>query len=469
MLGIDWIHLAVFFVIIFILIKPVGIYLYKVLHSEERTFLDPILKPLEKLFYRISWIDAKKEQNWKQYLASVLGFSSISLLFTFGILAIQYYLPLNPEKFSAPSWDLNVNTSISFMTNTNWQNYGGEKTMSIVGTLLFTFSQNLFLVGLARFISGIMMAFGLITCLKLASRVHPSNKMALTSSLIITIGMVGGMLSSVLMEVFIRYLGWRGALVLIACVGVLIAILLWFIVRLPKEHYEEEKLKKLRSHESIWKSLWIVIKEGQNWYCGPYTCMVNLPLAILGALFGITYLIQIYGIPHLEAASITSMLFLGMIFGSPFFGWISDHFLVRRIPMLLGAISCLILTLVLLYVQDMGIISLFILFFAIGFTSASQVLGYPVITESNHQGVTATALGLASILIMGLGYGLGLPFVGWLLDLDWQGQIKEGVAFYSLGAYRNAFLSIPIGIVIGIIMSILMKETHCKSKIRSEK
>jgi K+-transporting ATPase ATPase A chain len=98
--------------------------------GEGRTFLDPVLKPVELLFYRIFRVDRKQEQDWKQYTISLLMFSLIGLLFTYLILRIQHLLPLNPQGFGPLSPDLAFNTAASFTTNTNWQNYGGESTLS---------------------------------------------------------------------------------------------------------------------------------------------------------------------------------------------------------------------------------------------------------------------------------------------------------------------------------------------------
>jgi K+-transporting ATPase ATPase A chain len=139
---IDWIQLGAFLLVIVLLTKPLGIYLYKVLNPSEKTFLDPVLKPFEKLIYRACRVNPLLEQNWKSYLACIMGFSLISLIFTGAILALQYYLPLNPQKFSAPSWHLNLNTSFSFMTNTNWQSYGGESTMSYFSQMASLTVQN---------------------------------------------------------------------------------------------------------------------------------------------------------------------------------------------------------------------------------------------------------------------------------------------------------------------------------------
>ncbi|MGV8059283.1 MAG: potassium-transporting ATPase subunit KdpA [Smithellaceae bacterium] len=125
-----WLQLAAFVSLLLLLTKPMGLYLFRVLDGEGRTFLDPVLKPVELLFYRIFRVDRKQEQDWKQYTVSLLMFSLVGLLFTYIILRIQHLLPLNPQGFGPLSPDLAFNTAASFTTNTNWQSYGGESTMS---------------------------------------------------------------------------------------------------------------------------------------------------------------------------------------------------------------------------------------------------------------------------------------------------------------------------------------------------
>jgi K+-transporting ATPase ATPase A chain len=151
------IQLSIYILILLLLTKPVGLYLVRVLNAEGKTFLDPGLKPVEWLLYRIFGLDQKKEQDWKEYAVSMLLFSLVGLLFTYAILRLQHILPLNPQGFGSVSPDLAFNTAVSFTTNTNWQNYGGESTLSY-------FSQ---MVGLAfhNFVSaatGIVIAAALV-------------------------------------------------------------------------------------------------------------------------------------------------------------------------------------------------------------------------------------------------------------------------------------------------------------------
>jgi K+-transporting ATPase, A chain len=152
-----WIQLAIFLIALAVITKPMGLYLVQVLDPNGRTWFDPVLRPLERGTYRVMGIRPNEEHNWKQYTLSMLLFSLVGCVFTYVILRLQNLLPLNPQKFGAVNPDLAFNTAASFTTNTNWQNYGGESTLSY-------FSQ---MVGLTfhNFVSaatGVAIAAGLV-------------------------------------------------------------------------------------------------------------------------------------------------------------------------------------------------------------------------------------------------------------------------------------------------------------------
>src|SRR6266496_4015131 len=125
-----WLQLAFYVVVLALITKPMGLYLLQVLDANGRTWLDPVLRPLERGTYRVMGVNPKKEHDWKQYTLAMLLFSLVGCLFTYAILRLQYFLPLNPQKLAGVTSDLSFNTSVSFTTNTNWQNYAGESTMS---------------------------------------------------------------------------------------------------------------------------------------------------------------------------------------------------------------------------------------------------------------------------------------------------------------------------------------------------
>jgi K+-transporting ATPase ATPase A chain len=119
----------VFLAVLLAVTKPLGIFMARVF-SRERTFLDPILRPVERLIYRLTFVDEDHEMKWTEYAVAMLLFSGFSMLVLYVIQRVQQALPLNPQKFAGVGPDLAFNTAASFTTNTNWQNYGGEATMS---------------------------------------------------------------------------------------------------------------------------------------------------------------------------------------------------------------------------------------------------------------------------------------------------------------------------------------------------
>ncbi|MCX6897476.1 MAG: potassium-transporting ATPase subunit KdpA [Verrucomicrobia bacterium] len=132
----DWLQLAVYVVTLAAITKPMGLYLMQVLDAGGRTWLDPVLKPLERLTYRLMGVRPDGEQDWRRYTGSMLLFSLVGLLFTYAILRLQHLLPLNPQGFGPVSPDLAFNTAVSFTTNTNWQSYSGESTMSYLSQMV---------------------------------------------------------------------------------------------------------------------------------------------------------------------------------------------------------------------------------------------------------------------------------------------------------------------------------------------
>jgi len=140
----QWLELALYIGALVLVTKPLGLYINRVLDANGRTWLDPVLRPLERLTYWVFRVDPAKEHSWKQYTFAMLLFSLVSCLFTYAILRLQQYLPLNPQKFGALSPHLAFNTAVSFTTNTNWQSYGGESTMSYFSQMIALAIHNFF-------------------------------------------------------------------------------------------------------------------------------------------------------------------------------------------------------------------------------------------------------------------------------------------------------------------------------------
>jgi K+-transporting ATPase ATPase A chain len=124
-----WFQIVLFFLILLAVTKPLGIFMARVFNG-EKTFMDPLLRPIERLVYRTTGIDEKHEMDWKEYTVAMLLYSAVSMVVLYLIQRVQQWLPFNPQHFANVPQALAFNTAASFTTNTNWQNYGGESTMS---------------------------------------------------------------------------------------------------------------------------------------------------------------------------------------------------------------------------------------------------------------------------------------------------------------------------------------------------
>jgi len=155
-----WLQFAIYCLILLATVKPVGIYLARVLEG-QRTWLSPLLRPVERLIYKLSGVNAESEMNWREYAFALLGFSAVSLLVTYGIERLQAVLPFNPQGIAAVGPDLAWSTAASFTTNTNWQSYVPETTMSYLTQMAGLATHNFFSAA-----CGIAVAIALIRGIK---------------------------------------------------------------------------------------------------------------------------------------------------------------------------------------------------------------------------------------------------------------------------------------------------------------
>ncbi|MGA3160596.1 MAG: potassium-transporting ATPase subunit KdpA [Terracidiphilus sp.] len=158
-----WLQFAVFSLILLASVRPVGIYLARVLEG-ERTWLTPVLRPIERLIYKLCGVNTKDEMNWREYAYAVLGFSAVTLLLTYGLERLQNFFPWNPQNLSAVGPDLAWNTAASFTTNTNWQSYTPETTMSYLTQMAGLATHNFWSAA-----GGIVVAVALIRGIKRTS------------------------------------------------------------------------------------------------------------------------------------------------------------------------------------------------------------------------------------------------------------------------------------------------------------
>jgi MFS family permease len=335
-----------------------------------------------------------------------------------------------------------------------------------IGTFIFSIATVYWMAALGRFMVGAGASFCFLSCIRIASRWFSPHRMAFVTGVVVTMAMLGGLVAQTPFTYLNNYLGnWRYALLVNTLLGVVIFIATFLVVQdrppdaLKEAETDHQRLKEL----GLWRCIKLAALNPQNWLGGLYTALINLPVFVLGGLWGILYLTQVHHITAEQASYATTLFFVGVIVGSLVYGWISDRMERRVAPMIVGAILSLIAMGILMYVPGLSLASLIGLFFLIGFVTSSQVLTYPLIAELNPIYLTSTAVSIDSLCIMASGFIIP-PIFGWLMERRGLHEMVNGIAVYSAQDFHYAMIIMPVAFIAALLITFFMKETFCKSQ-----
>lgn len=323
-------------------------------------------------------------------------------------------------------------------------------SLCIVGTMGFAFATSLWSAGICHFLSGIGNAFCFLSCMMLIARWFPKEKQAFVTGMVITIGLLGGVVAQTPFSYLATALHWRSALLVDGFIGIaLFAAIYLFLNDKAKGNIISLPVPFFRGLQSSLNR--------QNILCGLYTGLMNLPVMLIGAMWGSLFLTQVHHLSLSHASFITGMICLGTIAGSPLVGRLADHWGEKRGLMIGGAVLSIAAMLSIMYLPGLTPGSLIALFFLLGFFSSPQVLGYPIVTESNPPELTGTSMGVAGVVVMGLA-AVAQPVSGWLMDLHWDGKLIDQVPVYGKGDYLFCFWLFPIGFLLSLLIAMVIKE-----------
>jgi predicted MFS family arabinose efflux permease len=333
-------------------------------------------------------------------------------------------------------------------------------TISIICTVIFAQSHYFLEAALARFIIGLCGAFCLLSSVRLASRWFSGHKMAFIIGCVVTIAMVGGVCAQTPFTLIADHWGWRTTLMLDAGLGAfLLLFIIAFVCDTPEKRCHHPTSGGL-SFKEIISDLIQVTKNPQNILAGCYTALLNLPIFLLGAIWGGLYLTQVDHLNRPNASIVVMFLFIGTIVGSPTVGWISDRLQKRILPMIVGAIASLAVVLMVMFAHHLHMPALLTLFFLLGFFTSTQVISYPLIIESNPLALTGAAEGLASMIIMAGGFLQ--PAFGYLMQWHHPHPLHQAIV-YSSHDFYTAMAIMPIGFILSIFICFLLKDSQAKS------
>jgi len=331
---------------------------------------------------------------------------------------------------------------------------------AVISMFGFAYSSSIWMAGFFRFLSGIGGAFCFVTCIRLASQWFPPAKMGLAIGVIISMCAFGGMLAQAPMSLLSTAFGWRHAMLVMGGVGILFTFIIWLTVEDKPSDYQDVTEVGERKLE-FWESIRVVLSNRYNWLGGAYISLMNLPVFILGALWGNLFLTQAKGLTTAQASNTISMLFVGTLLGAPLSGWISTSCGRRRLPMIIGAGLALIIISGIIYIPHLSPSLFLFLFLLLGLAVSTQSLGYPVIMELNSPQVTASANSIIATVLMVSGF-IFQPLFGWLINLNWDHKMVGGEPIYSLHNFHLAMLILPFGFIASKLIMPFIKETYCQ-------
>jgi MFS family permease len=312
--------------------------------------------------------------------------------------------------------------------------------------------------GIGRMLTGFGSAFSYVCCLKLISNWFDEGRFATLAGLTALVGMAAGISGEAPLAFAVGAFGWRTTVWILASVGIVLAVVIAFVVRdHPARTVRwEDHPQKQRGPKKTWSDLKHVLTSRQTWLCGIFVSGVNSVFFVFGALWGAGFLEKVHGVGSEQAAAAMSMLFVGGIPGSIFFGWFSDRIRRRRLPMIAAGTGVLAAMVCLLYVPSLPLPLIYILLLAVGFLCTAYVVAFALAHDVRPPGSAGVSMAFVNTCSVASSAILQ-PVVGAILDAI-VGKGKP-----TAGDYRMALTVITAFLAVALLASILTKETHCRS------
>jgi len=355
--------------------------------------------------------------------------------------------------------------------------------LAAAGSVLFSLASGAGTAGLARLVIGAGAAFSFIASLKLVSNWFPPERFATLAGMTNTAGMIGAAGGGAPLALLVAAIGWRGSLLSLGIAGGVLTLLILFFVRdhppTPPEavpHGDPAPFPVAGAAEGqgqgqgqgwggIAAGLRSVVANPQAWINALYATAISVVFVAFGALWGAGFVEKACGVSRFSASAAVSLLFLGAIPGSLFFGWVSDRIQRRRMPMLAAAIAALACMCALLYLPALSFTGLRVLLSLIGFFCSANIVSYAVSHDIGAPGRAGLALGFLNTCFYA-GSAISQPIVGKLLDLRAAARGAAGIENLSAGDFRFALSSVVGALLLSLAAALLLKESHPGTRTR---
>nr|WP_242602203.1 MFS transporter [Legionella nagasakiensis] len=382
------------------------------------------------------------------------------------------------RDFAVTSHTLGILSGVYFYSYASMQLPGGvlldyfgpRKLLTIatsicaVSTIAFGLTNSFYMACLARLMIGFGSAFAAVGTMKLAANWFSSERFALLTGIMVTIGMLGAIGGETPLALLIDGYGWRQSMLIMGSLGIVLACLIYMVARdVPKGHGERQADNSPHADEDpLLKSLLTLLKNKQLWLVATYGGLMYMATPVFCGLWGVPFLMFKMQLAKATAANYISLVFIGWAVASPLWGIFSGRIGRRKPPMFIGSVGALVCSVLFIYAPiESGLIMQFLLF-VFGVFSAGFLPAFAVAKELCNKRYVATGLSFMNMMNM-IGIAIAQPVIGYMLDLLWKGEIVHGVRVYPIEAYHIALALLPVGMLISLLVLPLIRETYCKS------
>lgn len=342
--------------------------------------------------------------------------------------------------------------------------YGPRKLMTAAitlcafGSFFFASTESVFTAAIGRFMIGIGSAFSFIGVLVLLSRWFMPYHFAILAGVAQAMSSVGAMFGEIPLAALTESIGWRQASFLLAAIGFIMAILIWFFIQdHPSQSTQPKPTQKFRDE---WLRLVEVCSNAYTWQTGAYAFTIWTPIAVFAALWGVPYLQEKYQVSVVVASGMCSMIWLGIGIGSPLLGWLSDRFNTRRLALGISAILGLVATSILLYSPSLSEGAVYAVLLLLGLGAGGQTVSFAVVKDNNPNHLVGTASGFNNLSVL-LGGAIFQPLVGVILHRSENYTLVNNVHVYTTSSYQKALTVMPCCYVLSLLLVLfVIKESH---------
>jgi len=383
-----------------------------------------------------------------EFSLSAAGLGNLSAYYLYGYVAMQIPTGLMVDRLGARRV-LAVGAAVATL-----------------GSFLFAVAPSLPLAKLGRLLIGGSVGVAWVGTLKLAAHWLPARRFALASGLALAAGMAGAVGAGVPLRWGVGEFGWRPVMFAVSLAIALVFVAIWMVVRDdPAERGYVSYYGGAQPHgqrESVWRSLREVLSYRNSWILFLAPQGVTGATISFGGLWGVPFLVSVYGYSQERAALYCSLLMVAWAIGGPIFGALSDRAGERKPLYILGMLCALIMWSIIALHPRLGPTVLLVLLVAAGIFAGAMVTGFAFAKESVPARFAGTAGGVANMGAM-TGPMVLQPAIGVLLDLNWSGAASAtGARLYDAAAYRVAFGLLLVWLVVSLLAMLLARETHCR-------